>query len=184
MSNSEEINPTAASLLGFLHSGAMSGWELDAAVENSIAHFWNVTRSQVYRELRTLADLGFVEAGAAGPRERRPYSITEAGRRAFSDWIVRDPGSPIVRMPLLLTVFFGRYLPPERLAEIIHNELRDGTSALHQFEAMQQTHGDDPFVRQVLQFGIDYQKTLLEWLRSLAVDPQINSGAESKSRSS
>lgn len=167
------INATAASLLGFLHSGPMTGWELDAAVENSIAHFWNVTRSQVYRELRTLAELGYVEAGDAGPRDRRPYSLTDAGRAAFSAWIVRDPAQPIVRMPLLLTVFFGRHLPPERLAEIVDKELRDGTLALRQFESMQGTYGDEPFVNQVIQFGIDYQKTLLSWLRSLKRDPAI-----------
>ncbi len=151
----------------------MTGWELDAAVEESIANFWNVTRSQVYRELRTLAERGYVQAGDAGPRDRRPYSITPAGREAFANWIVRDPGSPIVRMPLLLTVFFGRHLPPERLAEILEQELQGGAQALHQFEVMQQSFGDDPFVRQVLQFGIDYQKTLLAWLQSLAADPSI-----------
>ncbi len=173
MSTQRTINATAASLLGFLHAGPMTGWELDAAVENSIAHFWNVTRSQVYRELRTLADLGYVEAGNTGPRDRRPYSITDSGHRAFSAWIVRDPGSPIVRMPLLLTVFFGRHLPPERLAEIIQKEFSDGSEALRQFEDMKQSFGGDPFIRQVLQFGIDYQRTLLAWLRGLAGDPSI-----------
>ncbi|MEX0790192.1 MAG: PadR family transcriptional regulator [Actinomycetota bacterium] len=177
MSNSDEINATAASLLGFLSDASMTGWELDAAVEGSIANFWNVTRSQVYRELRTLAGLGYVEAGDAGPRDRRPYSITEAGRRAFSDWIVQDPGSPIVRMPLLLTVFFGRHLPPDRLAEILEKEIEGGNEALRQFEVMQQAYGDDPFVRQVLQFGIDYQKTLLSWLGSLSADPAIQPAA-------
>lgn len=173
MSNSDEINATAASLLGFLVESPMTGWELSAAVEGSIANFWNVTRSQVYRELRTLAEIGYVKAGEAGPRDRRPYSITDAGRRAFGDWIVRDPGSPIVRLPLLLTVFFGRHLPPERLAEIFDRELEGGAGALEKFEAMQQEYGSDPFVRQVLQFGIDYQKALLAWLEGLASDPAI-----------
>lgn len=173
MSTPEEINPTAASILGFLHQGPMTGWELDAAIEGSIANFWNVTRSQVYRELRTLADLGYVEAGDAGPRDRKPYTITDPGRDAFAAWIVRDPGSPIVRMPLLLTVFFGRHLPPPRLAEIVRKELREGEAALHQFEAMQREYGAEPFVNQVLQFGIDYQRTLLAWLESLQNDPAV-----------
>ncbi|HEX2052294.1 MAG TPA: PadR family transcriptional regulator [Actinomycetota bacterium] len=180
MSSGLPINATAASLLGFLHAGPMTGWELDAAVENSIAHFWNVTRSQVYRELRTLAELGYVEAGDTGPRDRRPYSITDAGQTAFSSWIVRDPAAPIVRIPLLLTVFFGRHLPPERLAEIIDKELRDGTHALRHFEDMQQEYGSEPFVNQVIQFGIDYQKTLLSWLRNLKKDPSIRPQAAEK----
>jgi hypothetical protein len=33
----------------------MSGWELYAGSERTIGQFWSITRSQVYRELRTLA---------------------------------------------------------------------------------------------------------------------------------
>src|SRR5207302_10176199 len=78
------LNPTAASLLGFLHQGPMAGWDLAQLVETTIGDFWNVTRSQIYRELRSLQDIGLVEAGEAGVRERLPYSITDAGREAVS----------------------------------------------------------------------------------------------------
>ncbi|HEX2258699.1 MAG TPA: PadR family transcriptional regulator [Actinomycetota bacterium] len=174
MSNLREINATAASLLGFLHAGPMTGWELDAAVGNTIIHFWNVTRSQVYRELRTLAQLGYVEAGDTGPRDRRPYAITDAGREAFAAWIVRHPGQMIVRMPLLLTVFFGKHLPPGRLEEIIEIELREGVKALKEYEAMLESIGDsDPFMAQILRFGVEYQKTLLRWIEGLRRDPSL-----------
>lgn len=171
MSSSKTINATAASLLGFLHSGPMTGWELDAAVEGSIAYFWNVTRSQVYRELRTLSELGLVEAGATGPRERRPYELTDAGRQAFSAWIVQKPGPPIIRMPLLLTVFFGGHLPPGRLAEVVAEELKAGREALQEYRNLKGAV-QDPYAAQVLQFGIEYQQTLLAWLSDLAESPE------------
>ncbi|MHB8328152.1 MAG: PadR family transcriptional regulator, partial [Acidimicrobiales bacterium] len=80
MSSSDApINPTAASLLGFLHGGPMTGWDLDQAVGGSIGNFWNVTRSQIYRELRALTGRGCVEPGQSGPRDRVPYSVTEVG---------------------------------------------------------------------------------------------------------
>jgi DNA-binding PadR family transcriptional regulator len=174
MSNLKEINATAASLLGFLHTGPMTGWELDAAVGNTIVHFWNVTRSQVYRELRTLAELGYVQAGDTGPRDRRPYAITDAGREAFAAWIVRHPGQTIVRMPLLLTVFFGKHLPPGRLDEIIETELREGTKALKEYESMLESIRDsDPFMAQIVRFGVEYQKTLLRWIEDLRLDPAL-----------
>jgi hypothetical protein len=44
------LNPTAASLLGFLHAGPMTGWDLVATAETLIGDFWSLTRSQVYRE--------------------------------------------------------------------------------------------------------------------------------------
>src|SRR5207302_8869637 len=110
-----ELNATAASLLGFLQAGPRSGWELVQTVEGSIGNFWNVTRSQVYRELRSLEEQGLVEAGETGARDRRPYPVTEAGRRAFAQWIAREPGPDLVRSPLLLTVFFGGYVEPALL---------------------------------------------------------------------
>src|SRR2546429_256493 len=50
------LNATAASLLGFLRAGPMTGWDLDQRVKLSIGNFWNVTRSQIYRELRVLTE--------------------------------------------------------------------------------------------------------------------------------
>lgn len=166
--SSPKINPTAASLLGFLHGGAMTGWDLDQAVRATISNFWNVTRSQVYRELRTLSELGFVEVGETGPRERQPYSITPAGRQAFSEWIARDPGAPIIRIPLLLTVFFADHLPPGRLAEIAAAE-RDGhMQALAEFRELHERFRDEaPFVAQVVRFGIGYHELVLRWLEDL-----------------
>src|SRR5436305_2115796 len=105
VTNATDLNPTAASLLGFLHLGSMTGWDLDQWVRNSIGNFWNVTRSQIYRELRTLTDRGYVEAGAAGRRDRVPYTITESGRAAFRDWIAQSPPPDVIRSRLLLTVF-------------------------------------------------------------------------------
>ena len=152
----------------------MTGWELDAAVGSTIVHFWNVTRSQVYRELRTLAELGYVEAGDTGPRDRRPYAITDAGREAFAAWIVRHPGQMIVRMPLLLTVFFGKHLPPGRLDEITEAEWQEGAKALKEYESMLESIGDsDPFMAQILRFAVEYQKTLLRWIEGLSRDPAL-----------
>lgn len=163
------INATAASLLGFLHNGPMTGWDLDKIVALTISNFWNVTRSQVYRELRTLSELGFVVAGEAGARESRPFTITESGKQAFANWIVQDPGPPIVRMPLLLTAFFGEHLTPDRIAEIVSAEIAGGEKALQEFYDLQLALEPDPWMTKVLDFGINYQKMLLEWLRSIEI---------------
>src|SRR5262249_9866089 len=126
------VNATAMSMLGFLHDGPLTGWSLVATVQREIGDFWSVTQSQVYRELATMARLGLVEAGERGPRDRRPYTITDAGRRAFREWIATEPGPETIRFPLLLTVLFGRHLPAGRLAASIeahrqvHGQRREG----------------------------------------------------------
>jgi DNA-binding PadR family transcriptional regulator len=80
-----ELNPTAAALLGFLHSGELSGYDLAKAAAEIIGDFWHVTRSQVYRELAALSACGLVTPAGTGPRAKRPYRITGAGRAAFGD---------------------------------------------------------------------------------------------------
>src|SRR5688572_7880831 len=105
-----QLNATAASLLGFLHDRPLTGWDLVEVARAEIGDFWSLTQSQVYRELAAMATAGLVEAGERGPRDRRPYSITDAGRGAFAEWTAREPGSEIIRFPLLLTVLFGRHL--------------------------------------------------------------------------
>ncbi len=105
------LNATAASLLGFLHEGPMTGWDLVATAEARIGDFWSLTQSQVYRELAAMAEGGLVEAGERGPRDRQPYTITDAGRAAFAGWVDREPGPETIRFPLLLTILFGMHLP-------------------------------------------------------------------------
>ncbi|HET7487857.1 MAG TPA: PadR family transcriptional regulator [Acidimicrobiales bacterium] len=163
--SSPDINATAASLLGFLSGGEMTGWDLDRTVRETIGNFWNVTRSQVYRELRTLAELGYVETGDTGRRDRRPYRITDAGRSAFNGWIARDPGQPIIRMPFLLTVFFGAHLPPGRLDEILASQRADHERALEEFRAVYARLRDgEPFVAEVVRFAIGYNEHALAWI--------------------
>src|SRR4051794_12814122 len=122
VTNDTDLNPTAASLLGYLDLGPMTGWDLDQWVRASIGNFWNVTRSQIYRELRTLTERGYVKAGTSGPRDRIPYAITNKGRKAFKEWLSQPPPPDVIRSRLLLTVFFADHLPAGRLREIVTTE--------------------------------------------------------------
>ena len=165
--SSHDLNPTAASLLGFLLQGPMTGWELSQTAEQSIGNFWNVTRSQVYRELRSLEAAGLVEAGEAGPRDRRPFLLTDAGRRVFSDWIDRVPGDEIVRFPLLLTVFFRDRVDPARLDRFLHEHELRHLRRLEEYERLARDLTEDSGPAQVLRFGIEYERTVLRWLAAL-----------------
>lgn len=158
------LNPTAASILGFLASdGPMTGWDLARHAESTIGPFWNVTRSQIYRELRDLAGRDLVAAGDAGPRDRTPYEITDAGGDAFAAWLIGDPGPDLIRHRLLLTVFFADHLPPERLAEILAEQRVAHRAQLSVYRNI------EPLVvagarGAALAFGIAYEEMLLSWL--------------------
>jgi DNA-binding PadR family transcriptional regulator len=164
------LNATAASLLGFLHGGPMSGWALAVTAETVIGDFWSVTRSQVYRELAWMAEAGLIEAGEPGARDRRPYGLTDRGREAFREWVAREPGPETIRFPLLLTMSFGRHLDPGRLAGFVlrHRAVHAERLARYEETAAAMDAGvADVYARSTLQFGIEYERAVLSWFDSL-----------------
>ena len=165
------LNSTAASLLGFLWEGPMTGWDLAAGAQHLIGDFWTLTRSQVYRELVTLADAGLIKAGERGPRDRRPYSLTKTGRAAFKKWINREPGPETIRFPLLVTIGFGCHLSAERLATFVANHRRVHAETLHRYETVCEgataSRELDVYELATLSFGISYERAVLDWVDDL-----------------
>ena len=167
-----DLNSTAASLLGFLETyGPMSGYDIVGMVEGSIGYFWNVTRSQVYRELTRLAEGELVEVGESGARARRPYTITGAGRRAFLNWLALPPGPDIIRLPFLLRYFFGQNLDPRTLRAFVDLHRSQHEQRLSYFRNLAVKLADEqPFMAHVAELGVAYEQTMLTWFDSIPVD--------------
>ncbi|RSM40103.1 PadR family transcriptional regulator [Actinoplanes sp. ATCC 53533] len=166
------LNATAASLLGFLHEGPMSGWDLVATAQARIGDFWSLTQSQVYRELAAMAADGLVEAHERGRRDRRPYAITDAGRSAFTAWVTRAPEPEAIRFPLLLTIMFGRHVPAERLAEIVAQHRATHAARLAAYEQFETelppgAAEAEPYAVATLAFGLAYERAMLAWFAGL-----------------
>jgi DNA-binding PadR family transcriptional regulator len=168
---SYRLNGTAASLLGFLHEGPMTGWDLAATAQRAIGNFWSLTPSQVYRELAAMAQAGLIRPGKRGPRDRQPYTLTRAGRAAFKGWINLGPGPENIRFPLLLTIEFGRHLPPDTLATFVHHHRSAHARKLADYEHLQQAALDsghhEPYAMATLHFGIAHERAALEWFEQL-----------------
>jgi DNA-binding PadR family transcriptional regulator len=119
----------------------------------------------VYRELSTMAEAGLVEAGEAGPRDRRPYAITDAGRTAFREWLAQPPGLEQIRFPLLLTLVFERHLPDEELRALTAWHRSAHQERLAGYLAQRDALGEDAAI--VLDFGIRYEEAVLGWFDAL-----------------
>jgi DNA-binding PadR family transcriptional regulator len=168
-----QLNATAASLLGFLHDGPLSGYELASTAQRVIGEFWSLTQSQVYRELAWMAEAGLVVRGERGARDRQPYTLTDGGRAAFAEWVSQPPGPETIRHPLLLAVSFGRHLPPQRLATFLRTHRDAHAERLRGYEAQaraERTASDgepDPFRAATLAFGIAYERAVQDWFAAL-----------------
>lgn len=164
-------NATAGALLGLLLDRPMTGWDLIAAAQERIGEFWTLTPSQVYRELAGMADRGLVAAGPPGPRDRKPYTVTAAGRAAFADWLGSGPGPDQIRVPLLLTMAFAGHLPAGRLGEIVAAQRSEHAERLARYlagrEQLRAAAGIDAARLATLEFGIRHERAVLEWFEAL-----------------
>jgi DNA-binding PadR family transcriptional regulator len=154
---------------------SMTGWQIYETAERSLSRFWNVTRSQVYMELARLSEAGLVETvGEQGPRARRPYRITEAGRKSFRVWIAAwasgEPREDQLHSPLLLTVFFGDYLPPQVLRRVLQEYRpryqRQGEQLRSMLNAIS-PQGQARPPTAVLRRGLAYREMMVRWMDEL-----------------
>jgi DNA-binding PadR family transcriptional regulator len=180
----ENMNSTAACVLGLLELGpapgmalgleveGMTGWQIYETAERSLTRFWNVTRSQIYTELSRLAEEGLVETvGEQGPRSRRPYRITEAGRRAFREWLAgwaaEEPRDDQLHSPLLLTIFFGDYLPAGTVLRVLQEYRPRYQRQNEQLREMLNAVGEEGQARlptAVLRRGLAYRQMMVRWI--------------------
>jgi len=83
--------------------------------EDSLNYFWHAQSSQIYRELNRMEEKGWVTSQSVIQDKRpnkRVYSITENGRKAFIEWLHENAQlfeNP--HEPLLMRVFFGANAP-------------------------------------------------------------------------
>ena len=99
--------------LGLLAQQPGSGYDLLKRFENSMANVWPATQSQLYGELNKLADAGLIEVTDIGPRGRKEYRVTKAGREDLLRWMTAADDDPPFRSAGLLRVFLLGEMPPD-----------------------------------------------------------------------
>ncbi len=161
---SDRLNATQGSLLGLLHDQPKTGWDLLQEVQAGLVRFWNVTPSHLYRELHTLEERGLIAGQQRGVRDRRPFSITAAGKRAFKSWMTEGPGPEQLRFPLLVKLWFGQHVDRRSLAGFIEASRKEHEERLELYEHIE-VH--DPHAASVVAFGVAYETAVLGWLSEL-----------------
>lgn len=169
-----EVNATAAALLGLLRRGGpATGYALAQRAQEELGDYWTVTRSQVYRELSAMAGAGLVEAGEAGARDARPYTVTDAGLQAFVVWLHSDLGSDVVRIPLLLRLAFVDALDRSRLGQLVTEQRAEHAARLARYEQLERAGlavGGTAADLVTLRFGLAYERAVLAWFDDLDVE--------------
>jgi DNA-binding PadR family transcriptional regulator len=165
------IAATEAAVLGLLAAGERSGYDLEKLARGSVGYFWAPARSQIYAVLPRLVDASLAErrdlVQGRGPAKQL-FRITRAGREALESWLEEGPIGPEPdRNLLLLKVFFGKRMRPERLRE----QIRERRLEAEQLKAeLVEIEGDaaeresgDIFAALTRRYGLEWADAVIRW---------------------
>lgn len=165
---------TTFAVLGQLAGGPSSGYEVKARLAAGAAHFWHASYSQVYAELRRLADLGLASEEHvrqdARP-DKRVYTITPAGRAALRAWLAEPWGLATLRDESLVKLTLADPLPPDEIVahlrslKAAHERRRAGFEA----EIADLPEGSSPYLALALRKGVHAQRAFARWCQE-AID--------------
>ncbi|GJF08121.1 transcriptional regulator [Mycolicibacterium cyprinidarum] len=158
--------------LGLLAQHPGSGYDLLKRFEKSMANVWPATQSQLYGELNKLADAGLIEVADIGPRGRKEYRVTEAGRTELVRWIGDSQDDPPMRRPDVLRIFLLGELPADAARRYASAFAQHAASELKRLEQLRDSipWGDvdaDFYGRAALEFGLRDAAMEEQWARWL-----------------
>lgn len=140
---------TEMAVLGALGVAPMTGYALRQAIHEVLGHFWSESFGQIYPTLSRLEADGLVVR--SGTQRSAPYSITEAGLHRLRELL----GQPVQQVPprngLMLRLFFGRQLGPDRCQQLVREAREQAEQQLVQFEAIRAEMATEP------ETGADHQ---------------------------
>jgi DNA-binding PadR family transcriptional regulator len=156
--------------LGLLAQQPGSGYDLLRRFEKSMANVWPATQSQLYGELNRLADAGLIEVSAVGPRGRKEYRITGAGRKELRRWITETADDPPFRSTSLLRVFLLGEVPRDQARKHMHAMAEHADAEVRRLEELRDsvdwTDDDDLFYgRAALEYGLRLGALEAQWAR-------------------
>jgi DNA-binding PadR family transcriptional regulator len=170
-----KVSTLGHALLGLLSTQPMTGYELTAAFDQSLANVWSARHSQIYPELAKLQAAGLIEQVEAGPRGSKRYAATAAGQAEVRRWLEgRAPGDAL-RSERLLRVFFLWMLPPDEAAAYLrdeaarHHEQHERYAGIAE-EIPLDRHPAERWARIAVEAGIRYERAMEEWAASAAAE--------------
>ena len=168
-------NKTKYAVLGLLSRASLSGYDIKKIVDRSISYFWNENFGHLYTVLRQMEQKGLISrqvVHTSGRPDRSVFSITDTGRKVFSDWLMREPEDPPTRIELLLQLFFAGSVSPPAIVEKIKKEKEKAEERLAVYETIRRhimeydTVNDQervPFWLMTVSFGVHRERATIAW---------------------
>lgn len=153
--------------LGILTRGDVTGYEIKKLFEDGPYQFFvEASFGSIYPALSRLTKEGLVsvraEAQAKRP-DRKVYSITAEGRRAFLTALTGPMPEDRFRSPFLFAMTFAELMPPERRERLFDDHIATAAAKLAELEQACVCAGTGEAF--VCDFGKTMYATMLQYLR-------------------
>ena len=162
-------------ILALVAQKPSTGYEITHEFDTVSSFFWRATHQQIYRELAALAEDGLLRFKAVEQRskpDKKVYSITAKGRKAFAAWFA-EPGPPPRQTDVLMIKFFSGELGG---IDELRNQLQQARAAhearLRALEVVEAEHYSEPVAEMprwkqciylTLQLGLARERVWIEW---------------------
>ena len=154
--------------LGLLADHPASGYDLLKLFQLVMDPVWPATQSQLYGELNKMAAEGLIKVSDLGPRGRKEYAITDAGRDELHRWMISPQEDPPIRNAALLRVLMLSELTPSQQREYMEKYRTIAERDHAHFQQIRDSTDwsdseDDFFAGAVLENGLRWSKAKAEW---------------------
>ena len=162
-------------LLGFLSEQEWSGYDLEKLFRSSIGFFWNAKISQVYRDLHTMEDMGWVQSREViqvGRPNKKVFMITDTGRKELDNWLINYSieNDFEVRIGILMRMFFAAKRPKEETIALLERfsiacrEARSTLGSIHkELESFDAESARVLYSKATLSYGDKYYQMQIDW---------------------
>jgi DNA-binding PadR family transcriptional regulator len=166
-------------VLGLVALRPSTGYDVAARMRRPVGYYWAESHGGIYPSLRRLAEAGWLtveDVAGPGPRGKREYTVTAAGRRALGEWAVQPPEDPPARDELVLKVSALWAARPTAAIVMLEDEARRWAAQRAEYAGVVAAlEGEAPEVGSASWFGlmtarrgVAYAAGRRDWCRQVA----------------
>lgn len=165
-------------IMGALMESPAHGYDLKRCMFRKVFSDFGINDGQMYPMLKKLEGEGLIRKQVVqqeGVPNKHKYSITDAGRSDFIEWLQSDEGEErSIRYDFMRKdVFFIRcnyirHLEKARAVEKMEQQIKIVERTLEDFRSARERMIEkkvDPYRVKILEYGIRNQEARLDWLR-------------------
>ena len=166
-------------VLGLLDLEPGSGYTLLQRFRHSLGFFWSTTHQQLYRELHSLQQSGWLDCETVaqnGRPDQKVYRLNTDGEAELSRLLLQPAAAMRLRDPWLVKLFSGRRLPNAHLRSELQRQEAQHRQTLQTYLELQRQIAAMPAERRQryhhpelsLRLGIAIEQAWLQWSEEIA----------------